>query len=58
MGPHDLYKLLAGYDDKSAQAVCTFAYCEGPGHVPIIFQGRTHVGARFRAGSDGLRAER
>ncbi|KAL9065228.1 MAG: hypothetical protein Q9157_007542 [Trypethelium eluteriae] len=41
LGPHDLHKLLAGFDDKSAQAVCTFAYSEGPGHEPIIFQGRT-----------------
>lgn len=35
--------MLAGFPDKSAQAVCTFAYCEGPGHEPIIFQGRTDV---------------
>jgi len=33
--------MLAAFPDKSAQAVCTFAYCEGPGHEPIIFQGRT-----------------
>ncbi|KAF2238576.1 non-canonical purine NTP pyrophosphatase, rdgB/HAM1 family, partial [Viridothelium virens] len=45
LGPHDLHKLLAGFDDKSAQAVCTFAYSEGPGHEPIIFQGRTKVRA-------------
>lgn len=37
------HKLLAGFEDKSAQAVCTFAYSEGPGHDPIIFQGRTDV---------------
>ena len=43
LGPHDLHKLLAGFEDKSAQAVCTFAYSEGPGHKPIIFQGRTQV---------------
>jgi hypothetical protein len=35
--------MLAGFTDKSAQAVCTFAYSEGPGHEPIIFQGRTDV---------------
>jgi inosine triphosphate pyrophosphatase len=35
--------MLAGFDDKSAQAICTFAYCEGPDHEPLIFQGRTHV---------------
>jgi inosine triphosphate pyrophosphatase len=38
-----LNDLLAGFPDKSAQAVCTFAYCEGPGHEPVIFQGRTDV---------------
>ncbi|KAK3715425.1 nucleoside triphosphate pyrophosphohydrolase ham1 [Vermiconidia calcicola] len=42
LGVHQFHKLLAGFDDKSAQAVCTFAYCEGPGHEVIIFQGRTH----------------
>ncbi|KAK0265083.1 Inosine triphosphate pyrophosphatase [Friedmanniomyces endolithicus] len=41
LGVHQFHKLLAGFDDKSAQAVCTFAYCEGPGHEPIVFQGRT-----------------
>lgn len=39
----EFHKLLAGFEDKSAQAVCTFAYCEGPGKEPIIFQGRTEV---------------
>ncbi|RFU35884.1 hypothetical protein B7463_g422, partial [Scytalidium lignicola] len=41
LGHEGLNNLLAGFPDKSAQAVCTFAYCEGPGHEPIIFQGRT-----------------
>lgn len=41
LGVEQFHKLLAGFDDKSAQAVCTFAYSEGPGHDPIIFQGRT-----------------
>ncbi|KAN0103076.1 inosine triphosphate pyrophosphatase-like protein [Hyaloscypha variabilis] len=41
IGLKGLNDLLAGFPDKSAQAVCTFAYCEGPGHEPIIFQGRT-----------------
>ncbi|TVY13114.1 Inosine triphosphate pyrophosphatase [Lachnellula arida] len=41
VGTQGLNDLLAGFPDKSAQAVCTFAYCEGPGHEPIIFQGRT-----------------
>ncbi|KAK0947849.1 nucleoside triphosphate pyrophosphohydrolase ham1 [Friedmanniomyces endolithicus] len=41
LGVRQFHKLLAGFEDKSAQAVCTFAYCEGPGHEPIVFQGRT-----------------
>lgn len=43
LGHQGLNNLLAAFPDKSAQAVCTFAYCEGPGHEPIIFQGRTDV---------------
>ncbi|KAK4979578.1 nucleoside triphosphate pyrophosphohydrolase ham1 [Elasticomyces elasticus] len=35
------HSLLAGFEDKSAQAVCTFAYAEGPGKDVMIFQGRT-----------------
>ncbi|KAH7321455.1 inosine triphosphate pyrophosphatase-like protein [Rhexocercosporidium sp. MPI-PUGE-AT-0058] len=41
LGHQGLNDMLAAFPDKSAQAVCTFAYCEGPGHEPIIFQGRT-----------------
>lgn len=41
IGPLQMHKLLAGFEDKSAQAVCTFGYCEGPGHEPVLFQGRT-----------------
>jgi inosine triphosphate pyrophosphatase len=41
LGPTKLHHMLDGFDDKSAQAVCTFAYCEGPGHEPVLFQGRT-----------------
>lgn len=43
LGHDGLNNMLAGFEDKSAQAVCTFAYSEGPGHEPIIFQGRTDV---------------
>ncbi|KXL50176.1 hypothetical protein M433DRAFT_141361 [Acidomyces richmondensis BFW] len=42
LGVDQFHKLLAGFEDKTAQAVCTFAYCEGPRHQPIIFQGRTN----------------
>ncbi|KAI1001134.1 hypothetical protein K3495_g7066 [Podosphaera aphanis] len=41
LGHQGLNNLLVGFPDKSAQAVCTFAYCEGPNSEPIIFQGRT-----------------
>lgn len=41
LGPTQLHHMLDGFADKSAQAVCTFAYCEGPGHEPVLFQGRT-----------------
>ncbi|KAI5455825.1 inosine triphosphate pyrophosphatase-like protein [Mariannaea sp. PMI_226] len=40
LGLQGLNNLLAAYPDKSAQAVCTFAYCKGPSYEPIIFQGR------------------
>ena len=45
LGHEGLNNLLVAYEDKAAQAVCTFAYCEGPGHDPLIFQGRTDVSA-------------
>ncbi|KAG9258332.1 inosine triphosphate pyrophosphatase-like protein [Emericellopsis atlantica] len=40
VGHDGLNNLLAAYEDKSAEAVCTFGYCEGPGQEPILFQGR------------------
>ncbi|KAI5956474.1 HAM1 [Candida jiufengensis] len=36
-----LVKMLQGFEDKSANAICTFGYCEGPGKEVKIFQGRT-----------------
>lgn len=41
LGVGQLHKLLAGFDDKTAQSVCTFGYCEGPGKEVLIFQGKT-----------------
>ena len=41
LGHEGLNNMLAAYQDKTAFAVCTFAYCAGPGHEPILFQGRT-----------------
>ncbi|KND93431.1 Inosine triphosphate pyrophosphatase [Tolypocladium ophioglossoides CBS 100239] len=40
IGHQGLNNLLAAYTDKSAEAVCTFGYSAGPGHEPILFQGR------------------
>ncbi|KAK5061465.1 hypothetical protein LTR84_008008 [Exophiala bonariae] len=41
LGHEGLNNMLAAYEDKTAFAVCTFAYCAGPEHEPILFQGRT-----------------
>ncbi|GJC93868.1 inosine triphosphate pyrophosphatase [Colletotrichum higginsianum] len=41
IGHQGLNNLLVAYEDKSADAVCTFAYSPGPGHEPVLFQGRT-----------------
>lgn len=41
LGPEGLYKLLEGWDDKSAQAVCTFAYTSNAGEEVVLFQGIT-----------------
>lgn len=35
--------MLDSFDDRSAEAVCTFAFSNGPGEEPLIFQGRTLV---------------
>eukprot|EP01102_Stenamoeba_stenopodia_P017738 TRINITY_DN6400_c0_g1_i1.p1 TRINITY_DN6400_c0_g1~~TRINITY_DN6400_c0_g1_i1.p1 ORF type:complete len:214 (+),score=64.69 TRINITY_DN6400_c0_g1_i1:53-643(+) len=41
LGHDGLNKMLAGFDDKSAYALCIFSYCEAPGIEPISFAGRT-----------------
>ncbi|PFH44864.1 hypothetical protein AMATHDRAFT_184883 [Amanita thiersii Skay4041] len=41
LGHEGLNALLAGFDSKSATAICTFAYSPGPGATPIVFEGRT-----------------
>ncbi len=38
-----LYKLLAGFEDKSAWALCTFAFCAGKDEPVQLFRGRTEV---------------
>ncbi|XP_044743322.1 inosine triphosphate pyrophosphatase [Chrysoperla carnea] len=40
LGPEGLYKLLEGWEDKSGEAVCTFAYYSGDETDEVlIFQG-------------------
>jgi inosine triphosphate pyrophosphatase len=43
LGLDGLNKMLDPYEDRSAEAVCTFAFSYGPGEQPILFQGRTLV---------------
>jgi inosine triphosphate pyrophosphatase len=43
LGHEGLNKMLDGFEDRTAEAVCTFAFCRGPGEEPIVFQGRTEV---------------
>uniref|UniRef100_A0A8C6YUE0 Inosine triphosphate pyrophosphatase n=1 Tax=Nothoprocta perdicaria TaxID=30464 RepID=A0A8C6YUE0_NOTPE len=41
--PLCLYKLLAGFEDKSAYALCTFAFSPGNPEEPVkLFKGQTH----------------
>ncbi|CAF3165679.1 unnamed protein product [Rotaria socialis] len=40
LGHDGLNKMLAAYDDKTAYAQCTFAFCAKPSDIPIIFTGR------------------
>lgn len=41
LGPEGLVRLLTGWEDKSAEAVCTFAYSSGENDDVMLFQGRT-----------------
>ncbi|KAI0311786.1 inosine triphosphate pyrophosphatase-like protein, partial [Amylostereum chailletii] len=41
LGHDGLNRLLAGFPSKSAWALCTFAFCAGPGSDPVLFEGRT-----------------
>jgi inosine triphosphate pyrophosphatase len=43
IGHVGLNNLLAAYTNKSADAICTFAYCEGPGSEVEIFEGICEV---------------
>ncbi|CAP85388.1 nucleoside triphosphate pyrophosphohydrolase ham1 [Penicillium rubens] len=52
LGHEGLNKMLDGFEDRTAEAVCTFAFCRGPGEEPIVFQGRTE-GAIVRPRGSG-----
>lgn len=41
LGHDGLNKMLAGFDDKSAYALCTFSLCVSPKDEPILFRGKT-----------------
>ncbi|KAK9809264.1 hypothetical protein WJX72_012369 [[Myrmecia] bisecta] len=41
LGVDGMYKLLAGYEDKSGYAQCIFAYTPGPDVEPQLFIGQT-----------------
>lgn len=54
VGHEGLNNLLAAYEDKSAEAVCTFAYSAGKDQTPILFQGRAlvrHMSHPFTSGT-------
>lgn len=40
VGCEGLVKLLIGFDDYGASAVCTFAFCEEPGKEVKLFEGK------------------
>lgn len=44
IGHVGLNNLLAAYTDKSANAICTFAYSSGPGAEVELFEGICEVG--------------
>lgn len=39
LGVDGLARLVAGFDDKRAFALCTFAFCAGPDAEPVLFEG-------------------
>lgn len=42
VGPDGLYKMLSGFEDKTATAICTFAYYSGEKDDEVLlFHGKT-----------------
>jgi len=42
LGNQGLWDMLNGFEDKTAYAQCTYAFCQGPGHEPILFIAKSH----------------
>ncbi|KAG6922831.1 inosine triphosphatase, partial [Chelydra serpentina] len=56
--PEGLCKLLAGFEDKSAYALCTFAFSTGNPEDPVkLFKGQTCVGIRIAVQKKPLQIE-
>jgi inosine triphosphate pyrophosphatase len=51
LGPEGLFKMLEGWEDKSAEAVCTFAYSPGVDADVQLFQGITEGDIVFPRGT-------
>ncbi|CAI5759911.1 unnamed protein product [Candida verbasci] len=41
LGLQGIVKMLSGFENKSANAICTFGYCKGPNEKVELFQGIT-----------------
>lgn len=51
LGAEGLHKLLAGWDDKSAKAICTLAYAEDENSDVLLFRGETYGQIVFPRGT-------
>lgn len=40
--PEGLVRMLAGFENKNANAVCSVGYCAGPGEKPVVFTAKVH----------------
>ncbi|XP_048457779.1 inosine triphosphate pyrophosphatase isoform X3 [Rhincodon typus] len=51
--PEGLYKMLQGFEDKSAYALCTFAYSTGnPNDSVKLFRGKTLICRNAQSGKE------
>ncbi|XP_023214807.1 inosine triphosphate pyrophosphatase-like [Centruroides sculpturatus] len=54
LGPEGLHRLLEGWKDKTAYAICTFAFSEGPNEKVLLFQGQTDGEIVYPRGASGF----